>query len=238
VTKLHIVHMYPNEMNTYGDRGNLLTLKMRAEWHGLEPVVHYYHPGGTFPGHVDLVIGGGGQDSAQADIQADVLRIGDLLYGYVDKGTPMLMVCGMFQLFGKQFVTADGDTIHGLGIFDAETSGEPKRLVGNVAVETAEFGVLYGFENHSGKTHLGEKQPPLGTVIRGSGNNGQDKTEGARTNNVIGTYLHGSLLPNNPVLADWLIGTALRITKREFVPKPIDDTFAIQVRRNAAHRSY
>lgn len=238
MTQLHILHIYPNEMNTYGDRGNLLTLQRRAEWHGLEPVVHYYHIGGTLPKEVDVVLGGGGQDSAQADIQADVVRIGDTLHRLVDAGVPMLMVCGTYQLFGNRFVTHDGQEIRGIGVFNVETIGSPKRLVGNIAVETKEFGTLYGFENHSGRTMLLGGQEPLGTVIRGNGNNGEDKTEGARTHNAIGTYMHGPLLPNNPHLTDGLITMALRQKGVTVALKNLDDSLAIQARQNASVRRY
>jgi CobQ-like glutamine amidotransferase family enzyme len=236
--KLHIAHIYPNEMNTYGDRGNLLTLVRRAEWHGLEPVVHYYSAGDAFPTEVDIVLGGGGQDSAQGDIQTDILEIGDKLHALVNAGVPMLMVCGTYQLFGKRFTTLDGKEIKGIGIFDVETVGGPKRLIGNIAIETKDFGMLYGFENHSGKTHLGTKQQPLGKILRGGGNNGGDKTEGARTVNAIGTYCHGPLLPNNPLLADGLIRLALHNKNTHIELKPIDDTLADLARANAAHRKY
>ena len=236
--KIHIVHIYPNEMNTYGDRGNLLTLVKRAEWHGLTPVVHYYHAGDEFPEQADLVLGGGGQDSAQDYIQEDILRIGDTLHALVNAGVPMLMVCGTYQLFGNRFLTQDGKDIKGIGIFDVETIGGPKRLIGNVAVETADFGTLYGFENHSGKTYLGSSQQPLGTVIRGNGNNGEDHTEGARTRNAIGTYCHGPLLPNNPALADSLLRLALQYQKTEVELNPIDDHLADLSRQNAQSRKY
>lgn len=236
--KLHILHIYPNEMNTYGDRGNLLCLMKRAQWHGLDPVVHYYNAGDEFPKDVDVVLGGGGQDSAQDEIQTDILRIGDRLHQLVNDGVPMLMVCGTYQLFGNLFVTQDGQDIKGIGIFDVETIGGPKRLIGNVAVETNEFGTLYGFENHSGKTYLKNGQQPLGKITRGNGNNGEDGTEGARTHNAIGTYCHGPLLPNNPGLADSLIRLALERTGTAADLKPIDDTLATQSRLNAKSRKY
>jgi len=236
--KIHIVHIYPNEMNTYGDRGNLLTLMKRAEWHGLEPIVHYYHAGDVFPKQADLVLGGGGEDTAQAAIQDDILRIGDTLHTLVDKGVPMLMVCGTYQLFGNRFLTQEGREIKGIGIFNVETIAGPKRLIGNVAVETREFGTLYGFENHSGKTYLKNGQQPLGKVVRGNGNNGEDKTEGARTKNALGTYCHGPLLPNNPQLADSLLILARQAQGTEVDLLPIDDSLAIQSRLNAKNRKY
>lgn len=235
---IHLLHLYPNEMNTYGDRGNLLTLVRRAEWHGLETVVHYHHAGDVLPKQVDLVLGGGGQDSAQADIQADILKIGDQLHELVDAGVPMLMVCGTYQLFGNRFVTNTGQEIKGIGVFDVETLGGVKRLIGNAAVQTTDFGTLYGFENHSGKTYLQGTQQPFGQLARGNGNNGEDKTEGARTNNAIGTYLHGPLLPNNPALADGLLKLALLSQGVEPKFKSLDDTLAAQTRANAARRKY
>jgi CobQ-like glutamine amidotransferase family enzyme len=245
MTQIHILHIYPNEMNTYGDRGNLLTLTRRAEWHGLEPVVHFYHAGDQLPAQVDVVLGGGGQDSAQGAIQDDILRIGDQLHALVKKGVPMLMVCGTYQLFGNKFITHDGQEIKGIGIFDVETTGGTKRLIGNAAVETDDFGTLYGFENHSGRTVLLGDQKPLGRVIRGNGNNGDDQTEGARTQNAIGTYLHGPILPGNPQLADSLLMLALEgqgtgVELRPLADRPVRalETLTAQARQNAVSRKY
>ncbi len=234
--KLHIVHIYPNEMNTYGDRGNLLTLQKRAEWHGLDPVIHYYHAGQEFPKEADLILGGGGQDSAQSDIQVDILRQGALLHKLCDDGVPMLMVCGTYQLFGNRFVTNTGSEIQGIGIFDVDTIGSDKRMIGNVAVETETWGTLYGFENHSGQTTLGQTQRPLGRIVKGGGNNGHDNTEGARTDNAIGTYMHGPMLPNNPQFADWMIWVAMRRNDAKFELTKFNDELAELTRSNAAKR--
>lgn len=236
--KLHIVHIYPNDMNTYGDRGNLMTLSKRVEWYGYEPVVHYYESGSSFPATADIVLGGGGQDSAQSDIQSDIERIGDALHTLVQDGVPMLMVCGTYQLLGKRFITSEGEEIQGIGVFDVHTEGGTERLIGNAAVETEEFGVLYGFENHSGRTYLSSEQQALGKVARGNGNNGEDKSEGARTHNAIGTYLHGPVLPNNPSLADGLIKLAVERKGQDFSRKHLDDTLAERCRMNAARRDY
>lgn len=236
---LHIVHLYPDEMNTYGDRGNILTLVKRAEWHGFEPRVHYHHPGQPFPGKVDLVFGGGGQDSAQSNIQEDLSRIGDRLKALAEQHVPMLVICGTYQQFGHRFITHEKEVIEGIGIFDLETRATKHRLIGNLAAETDAFGTLYGFENHSGQTYLGPTQAPLGATIRGNGNNDKNKTEGARTHNVIGTYMHGPILPLNPTLADWLIATAAEVAYGE---KPqlteLDDEFVLLAREAAAHRKY
>ena len=235
--QLNILHLYPNELNTYGDHGNALTLKKRIEWHGLEPVYHHHHPGAKLPDDIDIVIGGGGQDSAQADVQEDILRIGDAMQELTDANVPMVLICGTYQLFGHKFVTSSGKTVKGIGVFNIETIGGPKRMIGNLMVK-AESGVLFGFENHSGQTFLKDGQAPLGRVRRGNGNNGKDKTEGARTKNVFGTYMHGPFLPNNPFFCDEIIKIAAVNKYGDFLPKPIDDSLALQARASARRRKY
>jgi CobQ-like glutamine amidotransferase family enzyme len=237
MSQLHVLHLYPNELNTYGDHGNALTLMRRAEKHGLKPVVHHHHPGSKLPADIDIVIGGGGQDSAQADVQADILKIGDSLHQLAGKGVPMLLICGTYQLFGHRYITHTGEEVKGISIFDLETAGGDKRMIGNVMVKS-DFGVLFGFENHSGQTFLGENQAPLGKVLRGGGNNGKDKTEGARTNNVFGTYMHGPFLPNNPQFCDELIKIAAKNKNPNFELSTVDDSLSQIVRANARRRSY
>lgn len=237
MNKIHILHLYPNELNTYGDHGNRLVMMKRLERHGYEPISHFHHPGNTLAKEVDIVLGGGGQDSAQADVQADILRIGDGLRKLAEAGTPMLTICGTYQLFGNRFVTHAGREVKGISIFDLETVGGAKRMIGNVMVKS-EFGTLFGFENHSGQTYLGENQAALGKVVRGSGNNGKDKTEGARSLNVFGTYLHGPILPNNPVFCDELIKLAAKNRYGVFEPKIIDDSLAERARATARRRQY
>lgn len=234
---IDILHLYPNEMNTYGDHGNVLALKWRLKQYGFHPTVHYYHPGGTFPGQIDIVVGGGGQDSAQSSVQSDILRIGSMLKDLAEANKPMLMVCGMYQLFGQKFITDKNEKIRGIGIFSIVTVASQKRMIGNIKVETA-FGTVYGFENHSGQTTLGSGQQPFGKVIRGGGNNGQDKTEGARYKNVFGTYAHGPVLPNNPRFADELISIAVQNRYGEKITKKIDDSLAELVRESAKTRKY
>jgi len=236
--QLHVVQLYINEMNTYGDRGNLLTLTKRISRYGYEPVVHYYHLHGDLPDKVDIVLGGGGQDAAQADIEQDIQRIGGRLQKLTDQGVPMLMVCGTYQLFGKRFLTSGGTDMKGIGIFDLETFGGDKRLIGNVAVETDDFGTMYGFENHSGRTFLSPNQAALGKVTRGNGNNGQDGLEGARTNNTFGCYLHGPVLPNNPAFTDYLIKTAATNVHGSFETDALDDTLTDAARQAASARRY
>ncbi|HYG83422.1 MAG TPA: glutamine amidotransferase [Verrucomicrobiae bacterium] len=230
-----IVQLYPREMNIYGDWGNVLTLGRRLQWHGYAPKVVPYHPGTPFPKEADIIVGGGGQDSGQNKVQDDLLAIGDRLHALADDHVPMLVICGLYQLFGRFFRTASGETIRGIELFKAETIAGPKRLVGNIIIET-DFGDVIGYENHSGLTTLDHDQPAFGRVRKGAGNNGQDKTEGAAYKNVIGSYLHGSILPKNPSLADAIIEAAVIRKYGEFHPEIIDDRFAEQARMVAAKR--
>lgn len=233
---LHILQLYPRDMNIYGDWGNVLTLLRRMEWHGYRPVLTDYNPGDTLPEKIDLIIGGGGQDSGQAKIHDDLLAIGDKLKELAEDDAPMLMICGMYQLFGHFFKTKEGHTMQGIGLFDIETHGSDQRLIGNVVTSSEHFGDIIGYENHSGLTYLGKHVQPLGQIIKGAGNNGQDHTEGAVYRYVIGTYLHGSLLPKNPDLADWLIERAALRRYGDFEPTVIDDRFASEARKIAVKR--
>lgn len=232
---LRVLHLYPREMNIYGDWGNVLTILKRAEWHGYSPELVEHHPGKAFPKNIDIIIGGGGQDSGQTVVQDDLLKIGDTLHTLADDNVPMLMICGMYQLFGRFFKTVEGKTIPGIGIFAAETHGGPTRLIGNTVTETP-FGELIGYENHSGLTLLDDEQPALGRVVKGAGNNGEDKTEGAIYKCVFGSYLHGSLLPKNPVFADALVEAAAIHRHGSFEPTVIEDRFAELARAVARKR--
>lgn len=223
--KLTIVQLYPEEMNIYGDHGNVLTLQKRAQWHGYEAEVLYHMPRKPFPAEADIIVGGGGQDSGQLKVQEDLQTNSETLHNLADEGLPMLMVCGLYQLFGRFFKTANGDIIKGIGIFKAETHASDKRMIGNVVAET-KFGTIVGYENHSGQTYLDDPASAFATIKKGAGNNGQDKTEGEIYKNVFGTYLHGSLLPRNPVIADELIKAAAIRKFGEFEPGMIDDHFA------------
>ena len=233
---INLLQLYPRDMNIYGDWGNTLVLKRRLEWHGYQVNLLEYNPGDTFPGDVDLIVGGGGQDSGQTKIGADLLKIGPKLQHLADSGVPMLLICGLYQQFGHFFKTKDGDVIKGIGLLDIETVGGDERMIGNIVTTSDEFGLIVGYENHSGLTTLGPEATPLGKVIRGAGNNGKDETEGARYKNVIGTYLHGSLLPKNPGLADWLIEQAVTRKYGDFTPTVIEDRFAEQAREVACAR--
>jgi CobQ-like glutamine amidotransferase family enzyme len=231
-----IVQLYSKDMNIYGDWGNVLTIIRRLEWHGYKPLFTEYNSGEAFPENPDILIGGGGQDSGQDVIQEDLLLIGSTLHKLAEDGVPMLMICGLFQLFGKFFKTQDGHIIEGINLLDIETHAGPERLIGNTIVKSSEFGDIVGYENHSGQTYLGHDAQPLGHIIKGAGNNGQDGTEGIRFKNVIGSYLHGSLLPKNPLIADFLIEKAVVRKYGEFTPTVIDDHFAELARKTALKR--
>ena len=222
---IRILHLYSRDMNIYGDHGNVLTLQRRIEWYGYKTQLIEYNPGDRFPDDIDIIVGGGGQDSGQNKIQKDLLSIGSHLRRLADDGTPMLVICGLYQLFGKFFKTSSGEIIEGIGLFDIETFGESERLIGNVITQSEQFGDIIGYENHSGQTFLGDRVIALGTVILGVGNNVNDGSEGARYKNVIGSYLHGSLLPKNPKIADFLIRQAIVKKYGTFNGKNIDDNF-------------
>jgi CobQ-like glutamine amidotransferase family enzyme len=208
--------LYPDLMNIYGDRGNILTLLRRAEWHGLEPTLVELQRGKSdVMDDVDVFFFGGGQDREQALIYDDLIQYKQSgLERAVRNDAQVLAVCGGYQLLGHYYQTADGERFNGIGLIDVRTEGGKRRFIGDVVVQSSLEGLipstLVGFENHSGRTFLGPQAKPLGKVLSGKGNNGSDRTEGCIQGGVIGTYMHGSLLPKNPHLADYLIRAALR----------------------------
>jgi lipid II isoglutaminyl synthase (glutamine-hydrolysing) len=232
---LHIVHLYPKEMNIYGDTGNTLILKRRLEWRGIDARVSLIGVGDKVPADVDIILGGGGQDAGQDKIQADLQDKADILHKLAQDGVAMMMVCGMYQLFGRSFKTSDDLIIKGIGILPVETAAGPTRFIGNTLYETA-FGELVGYENHSGVTVLDDNSLAFGTVIKGAGNNAEDKTEGCRVGNVFGTYSHGPVLSKNPILADELIGLAMQRKYQLDALVPLDDTLEKSAYRFAKQR--
>jgi CobQ-like glutamine amidotransferase family enzyme len=211
---LRLLALYPEQMNIYADRGNILFLQRRCEWRGIPFEYAAAGPGEGFdPSGHDLIYIGGGQDRDQVLVAEDMLRTKrESLATAVDDGAALLAVCGGYQLLGHRYQLGDR-SITGLGIADLETVRDPgPRLIGNVSIEV-DLGqgpkVLAGFENHGGRTHLGPAAEPLGRVLHGHGNNGSDRWEGVKRRNMIGTYLHGPLLPKNAWLADHLIALAI-----------------------------
>jgi lipid II isoglutaminyl synthase (glutamine-hydrolysing) len=212
--ELRLLALYPEQMNIYADRGNILFLQRRCEWRGIGFRYAASGPGDEFdPGEHDLIYIGGGQDRDQVLVAEDMMRTKrEAIASAVNDGAGLLAVCGGYQLLGHRYELGE-ESISGLGIADLETVREPgPRLIGNVAIET-DLGdgprVLAGFENHGGRTVLGPDVEPLGRVLHGHGNNGRDGYEGVKRLNLIGTYLHGPLLPKNAWLADRLIALAI-----------------------------
>jgi len=226
--QLVIGYLYPDSMNTYGDRGNIITLARRCQWRGMEADVREVRSGEPLPKDLDLIFVGGGQDKEQKLVCDDFQRVkGEAIKEAVEEGVALLSICGGYQLLGHYFRTGDGGTLPGIGLFDAYTVAGPRRCIGDVIVESEIGGqrrTLVGFENHSGQTFLGPGARPLGKVLFGFGNNGEDGFEGAVYKTAYGCYLHGSLLPKNPWFADHLIFLGLRHHYGEDVElPPLDD---------------
>ncbi len=236
--QIRVAHLYPDVMNIYGDRGNVIALQYRCHARGIECAVVDVTIGDPFdPAAFDLLLVGGGQDREQRRIADDLVEKGPAIRDAVESDMPVLAVCGGFQLFGHRYVDHDGGIIPGIGIFDLETrhpGPRADRSIGDVVLET-DFGEIVGFENHGGRTYLGPNTAPFGTVVRGFGNNATDGSEGARYRNAIGTYLHGSVLPKNPALADELIRLALRHRYGYEVQLPaIDDAIESRAHQSAS----
>jgi CobQ-like glutamine amidotransferase family enzyme len=236
--QLRLLALYPEQMNIYADRGNIMFLQRRCEWRRIEFSYAAAGPSESFdPGEHDFIYIGGGQDRDQQMVAADMVSTKrEALASAVEDGAVLLAVCGGYQLLGHSYQLGD-ERIPGLGLADLETVREPgDRMIGNVAIE-ADLGIgpkmIAGFENHGGRTYLGSAATPLGKVVKGFGNNGRDGFEGVRDRNLIGTYLHGPLLPKNSWLADRLIQLALtRSEGSEPELEPLDDSL-----EDAAHAS-
>jgi lipid II isoglutaminyl synthase (glutamine-hydrolysing) len=233
---LTLVHLYPREMNIYGDTGNVVVLRRRLEWRGRAVRVVPVSLGDPLPLDADILLGGGGQDAAQGEIGADFAARGAELRAMADDGVVMLTVCGSYQMLGHEFITQDGDHIKGVGVLDVITRGQHERLIGNNYVDTPSAGRLVGYENHSGLTELGPGVAPLGRTLPGRGNNGTDRTEGAVRDNVIGTYLHGPVLARSARFADDLLQRALRRRGWDDALEPLDDTLADRAAKVAVGR--
>jgi CobQ-like glutamine amidotransferase family enzyme len=229
--KIRIGHLYPEYLNIYADRGNIAVFARRAGLRGHELEVAPISVGDEVrPGEHDLLYIGGGQDREQALIAPDLAAKGPGIHEAVARGAAVLAVCGGYQLFGRGYRGHQGDPMPGIGLFQHETVAGEGRMIGDVLLDCEWAGeTLAGFENHAGRTYLGEGTAPLGRVIEGHGNNGRDGTEGVRGGahgTVVGTYMHGPLLPKNTAFADWLARTALGL---DALP-PLDDAL-----EDAAH---
>ena len=227
--ELNICHLYPDVLNLYGDGGNIIALTRRLRWRGLGVNVTRAPIGSPISlAGCDLVFIGGGQDFEQQVLLEDLHRGRDReIRAAVEDGVCFLTICGGYQMLGGYYETYDGKRCDFIGALDLCTVGSVTRMIGNYKFECApesSGSVIVGFENHSGKTRLGSGVQPLGKVLAGYGNNGEDGTEGARYKNVFGTYSHGPLLPKNPVFADFLLRTALERKYGRAELAPLDDT--------------
>lgn len=239
--KLIIGYLYADLMNMYGDTGNIIALQKRAQWRGIDIEIKVKSLKSKLKkGECDLFFFGGGQDQQQELVAKDLGESGKgkVIKSEVERGVPLLAICGGYQLLGDYYLPRlasgkAGSKLPGAGLFSAYTEASHDRMIGSIIIET-EFGRLVGFENHSGKTYLKPGATPLGQVIKGFGNNGQDKTEGCIYKNAIGCYMHGSLLPKNPKLADWLITKALEVKYgKEVKLELLDDTLEIKAHDTA-----
>jgi lipid II isoglutaminyl synthase (glutamine-hydrolysing) len=237
---LRVCALYPDLMNIYADRGNVFVLERRCAWRGIGFALSASGLGERLDGlDHDIYYLGGGQDRDQLLCAEDLLANKcDALHAAAARGAVVLGVCGGYQLLGECYTLAGDRQLRGVGLLDVQTVREPgPRLIGNVAIEVRMDGldseprVLAGFENHGGRTYLGARATPLGRVLKGHGNDGRSGTEGSRAANVIGTYLHGPLLPKNAWLADWLIATALGVELTAL--EPLEDELERETHRAA-----
>jgi lipid II isoglutaminyl synthase (glutamine-hydrolysing) len=224
--ELNICHLYPDLLNVYGDLGNILILKYRAGKRGIKVNISNVSTGDSFDQKkYDIVFFGGGQDYEQSIVSKDMLETKKFgMSEYIESGKVLLAICGGYQLLGKYYTTPEGEKLEGLKLLDLCTEGGDVRFIGNTVIHSDEFDETYvGFENHSGRTYIGSSLKPLGKVVKGYGNNGEDGFEGCIYKNTFGTYFHGSLLSKNPEFADRLIKLALERKYGSIELKPIDD---------------
>lgn len=222
---LRIAHLYPDMLNLYGDRGNIIVLTGRMRARGIDVQTEQITMGKAFNADdYDIFFIGGGQDFEQDVLLDDLTKGKDVqINKAIHSGRVMLAICGGYQMLGKYYKTYDGKILQYMGALDFYTEGREERMIGNYAYKTKEGIEVVGFENHSGRTYLGKNTEPLGRVIKGYGNNGEDGTEGVRFLNTFGTYSHGPVLPKNPQLADLLISKALENKYGKADLKPLDD---------------
>lgn len=230
--ELKICHMYPDVLNLYGDRGNVLCMTRRLKWRGIDVSVTKLPIGDSRSlAGFDLVFIGGGQDFEQQVLLSDLHRGKDKeIKAAIEDGVTFLTICGGYQMLGSYYETFDGKRCDFIGALDLYTKGSVKRMIGNYKFRcspSAGGSVVVGFENHSGKTWLGSGLEPLGKVLSGYGNNGEDGSEGAHYKNVFGTYSHGPLLPKNPELCDLILKTALERKYGSAELLPLDDSFEL-----------
>lgn len=240
--KLTIAHLYPNLLNIYGDFGNVLALKRRCEYRNIDCEVVSVNVGDEIDIEKnDIYFIGGGQDKQQIEVSEEMQNRKEVLTQAANDGRVFLAICGGYQLLGKYYQPHDGEKLLGIGVLDAYTVAGDTRFIGNVTAETdfLEPKTLVGFENHAGLTYLEEGTVPLAKVVVGNGNNSKDGGEGARKNNVFGTYLHGSVLPKNPHFTDYLIKTALEVKYQKPIElEKLDDTIEMNAHNDLINKKY
>jgi CobQ-like glutamine amidotransferase family enzyme len=241
--KIVVGHLYPDYLNIYADRGNMAVLERRAAWRGIRFDYRTIGLGEkASPAEYDLYYVGGGQDREQALVAPDLAAKGESLREAADGGAAFLAVCGGYQLLGRFYRDRSGAELPGVGLLPHHTIAGERRMIGDVLLECelepGQRRTLAGFENHAGRTYLDEGAEPLGRVVAGFGNNGEDGVEGSRVGNALGTYLHGPLLPRNPWLADWLIRKALARRLGDLPElEPLPDDFESSAQRVSAERA-
>jgi CobQ-like glutamine amidotransferase family enzyme len=241
--KIVVGHLYPDYLNIYADRGNMAVLERRAAWRGIGFDYRTIGLGEkASPDEYDFYYVGGGQDREQALVAPDLAAKGESLREAADGGAAFLAVCGGYQLLGRFYRDRSGAELPGVGLLPHHTVAGERRMIGDVLLECelepGQRRTLAGFENHAGRTYLDEGGEPLGRVVAGFGNNGEDGVEGSRIGNALGTYLHGPLLPRNPWLADWLIGKALARRLGDMPDlEPLPDDFESSAQRVSAERA-
>ncbi len=210
---ISIAHLYPDLLNIYGDCGNISAIKNRCYARGINVNISEIKAGYRInPDEFDLYFIGGGQDNEQTTASVELLKNKKRLKDAMEQGAVFLSICGGYQLLGHYYLPLSGEKLDGIGLLDAYTVAGKKRFIGNIYGKCPDLdnSTLTGFENHSGLTYIQGDTKPLMKVMKGYGNNGSDRTEGARYKNVFGTYMHGSLLPKNPKFCDYLISLALK----------------------------
>ncbi|MBR1943040.1 glutamine amidotransferase [bacterium] len=238
--EIKFAHIYPKLLNLYGDIGNVLTLKNRCEWRGIKFIHEEINIGDEYTEH-DIYFIGGGQDRQQVDVAQEIQKYKYFLTTERDNNAVFLSICGGYQLLGHYYKAQDGSELRGISLLDAYTLAGNKRFIGNVTakIDFLTPNTLVGFENHSGLTYLQGDTKPVSTILTGNGNNGEDKTEGARYKNVFGTYLHGSFLPKNPHFADYLIELALeKKYGRKINLEPLNDEIELATHNNLVNKPY
>jgi CobQ-like glutamine amidotransferase family enzyme len=233
---IKIAHLYPERMSIYGDNGNVLAISQRMNWRSIKNEIVKVEVGQKIPKDTDLIFIGGGQDKGQWVVANDLLSKSSQIREFVEEGGPLLSVCGGYQLLGEYFISNDYGQIQGIGLFNVISKATDTRMIGNIVVKSEKFGQLVGFENHSGATEFIGRAQPLGVVKKGFGNNPTDKLEGVIYKNAIGTYLHGSFLPKNPKVTDWLLRQAIKYSGQNIKLKELNDELENSARKFAAKR--